>query len=330
MSPAAKAITPAVDTPAMVDLAAVRREVQEEIERSGLSQAGAAKEAGLSASILNQFLREKYPGDNGAVAETLMRWLNTRRDGATIKTYLPEAPKWIETPTARRIMDALTYAQLAGDIACIYGGAGLGKTSAIEHYAETHSAVWVVTATPATASVGVILEEIALALGMRDFALHPARLHRDVVKRLRGTQGLLVVDEAQHLTIQALEAIRSLHDATRLGLALCGNATVYGRLTGGARSDNFAQLFSRIGKRVALTRPAAADVGALARAYRVDGAEEIAALQEIAKRPGALRSVAKTLRLAAMYAAGKVPPVEIRIDEIRAAWSELGGEVIDA
>ena len=37
-------------------------------------------------------------------------------------------------------------------------------------------------------------------------------------------QGLLVVDEAQHLSIQALEGLRSLQDGTGTGLPLIGGA----------------------------------------------------------------------------------------------------------
>jgi len=36
-----------------------------------------------------------------------------------------------------RVLAALAYAQIAGDIAIIYGGAGVGKTSAGRHYGQT-------------------------------------------------------------------------------------------------------------------------------------------------------------------------------------------------
>ena len=72
--------------------------------------------------------------------------------------------------------------------------------------------------------------------------------------RVNGVRGLLIVDEAQHLSLRALETLRALHDATGAGLALMGNAVVYARLTGGRRAAEFAQLFSRVGKRVRLTQ----------------------------------------------------------------------------
>jgi len=76
--------------------------------------------------------------------------------------------------------------------------------------------------------------------------------HWGLTGRLRDTHGLLVVNEAQHLTTKALEGLRSLRDATGTGLALVGSDKLYDRLTGGSRSSDFPQLFSRIGKRVRL------------------------------------------------------------------------------
>ena len=44
-----------------------------------------------------------------------------------------------------------------------------------------------------------------------------------IVQGLRGREGLLIIDEAQHLLLPALESLRSIHDATACGLVLMGN-----------------------------------------------------------------------------------------------------------
>src|ERR1035437_1267786 len=69
-------------------------------------------------------------------------------------------------------------------------------------------------------------------------ALLPALQTHDRVSAIMacGTGGLLVIDEAQHLSVAALDQIRSIHDATDLGIALVGNQQVYARLTGGNRA----------------------------------------------------------------------------------------------
>jgi DNA transposition AAA+ family ATPase len=139
---------------------------------------------------------------------------------------------------------------------------------------------------------------------------------------MEGTHGLLIIDEAQHLSLSAIESIRSIHDKAEIGLVLCGNESVYARLTGGSRAATFAQLFSRIGKRLRLSQPSKADVTALVDAYGITGKDERQALIEISTRPGALRGVVKTLNLAAMLSSGS--PVDLQY--ITAAWKELGGE----
>ena len=75
-----------------------------------------------------------------------------------------------------------------------------------------------------------------------------------IVQRLQGTKGLLILDEAQHLMLPALESLRSIHDATACGLVLMGNEAVYSRLSG-RRSAEFAHLFSRVGMVLKLENP---------------------------------------------------------------------------
>lgn len=303
-----------------ISQAGLREAAQALMLREGLSQSTVARESGIAAATLSEFLAGSYRGNNNKVADKLQRWINRRAETERINAVMPQAPGYIEAPTAKKIYDALTYAQIAGDIAVIYGGAGLSKTTTIRYYRGRNPNVWLVTATPATAGVGPLLEEIAMAMGLRDFPLHPAKLQRAVIAQVRDTGGLLVVDEAQHLTKQSLEAVRSIHDATGIGLALAGNAVVYNNLFKGG-DNGFAQLFSRVGKRVPLSRPVAGDVHAVARAFGVTGKDERQALEEIARRPGALRMVVKTLRLAAMLAAGDA----VAVAHIRSAWDELQG-----
>ncbi|MDH3997594.1 MAG: AAA family ATPase, partial [Desulfuromonadales bacterium] len=250
-------------------------------------------------------------------------WLKTRSQKADFSLTLPDAPDWLETPSAKRIINVLSYSQLAGDIAVVYGGAGLGKTSTLKAYAEQHPNAWIVTMTAAHCGVAAALEEIAETLGLRGFPGRAARLQRELVRRFKGTAGLLIIDEAQHLNVNALEAIRSIHDATGIGLALCGNESVYARLTGGSRAATFAQLFSRLGKRLRLTRPTKADVLMIVQGFGVTDSQQTQALLEISRKPGGLRGVVKTLRLASMFAAGDERP--LCLDDIRAAWQDLGG-----
>ncbi len=305
------------------------RALVQEAQSDGLSQASIAKQAGLSPSALNQWLKEAYKGDNTAIEMHLEGWVESCRDRELMP--IPQSPDWVTTPTGERIINALSYAHSMGDIAVVYGGAGVGKTSALKHYQSIRPNVWLVTISPATSTAPAALEEIAYALGNRTPPIGAARIKRDVVRRINGTRGLLVIDESQHLSVIALECIRSLHDEIGIGLVLSGNEMVYSRLTGGNRSATFAQLFSRVGKRVHLTSPSTADVAAVANGWSVEGKRERRLLEKIAASPGALRGVTKTLRLASVLALGDKPATSpedtpaLTYRLIEAAWRDLGG-----
>jgi len=304
--------------------AELRGKIQALLAGGDYTQKQIAKFCQYSTGVISSWLKGAYTGDNSAVEEKLLKWLSSRERNAKTAAAMPAAPAWIDTPTGRRIHAVLMFAQAAGDLGCIYGGAGLGKTTALHAYAAASPNVWVSTMSPAHGGVSSALEEIAETIGLRGIPGRAARLQRELVNRLSNTGGLLIVDEAQHLNMRSLEAIRAIHDATGVGLVLCGNEAVFARLTGGSREATFAQLFSRLGKRLRLTKAAPGDVDAMADAFGVMGTAERRFLAGIASKPGALRGVVKTLRLASVFAAGKGEA--LTVEHLNAAWHDLAGE----
>jgi DNA transposition AAA+ family ATPase len=107
--------------------------------------------------------------------------------------------------------------------------------------------------------------------------------------------GLLIIDEAHELGRDALEAMRTIHDRTSIGLVLQGNEQVYTAMTGGNRAAYLDRLFSRIGKRVRIVKPTARDIDSLIQAW--GGGKDCAkVLHEIAAKPGGLRGMTKITR----------------------------------
>lgn len=285
------------------------------------SQSRIAKEADVSTATLSQFLGGTYAGNQQNIARKLGQWLKAIEERAATGK-LPEGPAWVATPTSERITTGLRYAQMAGDVVLIVGGAGLGKTKTIDRYSKSMPNVWHVELTPATGSVLQCLQEIALALGLRDLVNNAAFLQRAIFGRVRDTNGLLILDEAQHLNIQALDQVRAINDQTGIGLVLCGNERVYTQMSGGNRAPFLDRLHSRIGKKIVLKKATAADADAIIAAWGIDDGPCRDAIRQIASTPGALRVLNKVLRLAATYA--KAKGRKICCDEIGAAARELG------
>lgn len=297
--------------------------VRAEMTMRGISQKSVARECGISQASLAQLLGGSYGADPRRLVAKLEKWLTALRARAEMPA-LPDAPTWIATPTAERVLTALAYAQQAGDIAIVYGRAGLGKTSAAREYQRRYPNVWLATMHPGTASVMAAMSEVGQAVGSASVDGGASRVFRDVAKAVTATRGLLIVDEAQHLGVAALDTIRSLHDATGIGIALQGNETLYARMTGGSRAAFLDRLFSRIGKRLALSSASRDDVKRLAAEYGVSDAASQKLLFVIGAQAGALRAVTKCLRIARMMAAGREEA--LGADHIQAAWADLTGE----
>ncbi len=100
---------------------------------------------------------------------------------------------------------------------------------------------------------------------------------------------------------------------------------MYSQLTGGQRQAGFAQLFSRVAKRVRLSRAKDADVLALLDAWRIDDAEARQLCLGIGRRPGALRGLSQTLRLASMFAAtsGAARPTAEHVRDACKTWGRI-------
>lgn len=289
------------------------------IDTKETSQAAIARETGASQTAISQFINGKYKGDNNEVATKLAKWLDAR---TSAQNEVPNMPSFIETPTVKKIWSALGYAQITHTITVIYGHAGVGKTKAIKEYAATGNNVWCITASKTRSNVLETLYELALEMG-GDAPYQRGALSRHLRRRLSGTNGMIIVDEADHLDYDAIEELRLLQEECNVSLALVGNHKVYDRMSGNnTRAVEFARLFSRIAKKIVIDKALKSDVDAICDGWSLTGKAERSLIQSIASRPGALRSISLILPLATIYAQGKNEPVNEQ--HIQSAMIELG------
>lgn len=290
--------------------------------RTGHLQKDIARQAGISGTTLSQFLSDKYAGDMLAIYFKLSAWQRAVEQDK--REFLPIPTEWVETPTGRRIEQALAFAQSEPTIAVIYGNPGLGKTTAISRYQRANVNVWVATSNPASGGLAATLAQVAGAVELRGLPTTPYQLSCDIITRLRGTQGLLIVDEAQDLSPQAYNQLRAVHDSTGVGLCLCGNEEVYSKVTGRANRAYFAQLASRIGRRLQLRAPTNEDVDAFLAPWQIAGGAEVEYARHVAAGAGGLRSLYQCLRQAAIAAHATGRPVDVKL--MRDARSALGAD----
>lgn len=306
---------------------ALRAQVTTVREQRGCPTAEIAREIGIPNSTFSAWLAGTYKGRVRTQDDLVERWLrnldNAKRTAATLR----DAPSFVATPAAEKFFDAFAYAQHAPDLVVVWGGAGVGKTTAIGAYRARTPNVWVLTGEPCISTPRMALDEVAELLGLTE-GRSTHRISRGIVQRMRGTRGLLIVDEAQHLNTATLDQLRTLHDLANVGVVLVGNEKVQNRIEGGARTSEFAQLFSRVGMRVPQPKAQKGDVDALLDAWGIAGVGTRKLLMTIAGKAGALRVMTKTIRIADMQAreAGE----ELDVKHVKMAWQHLSAQNLDA
>ncbi len=290
--------------------------VEKLIESKLVTASQVAKEISVSTATISQVRKGTYKADSAPIIEKLNKWLRMRDERSATPNI---NPGFVMTKTAEQITADLTYAQVTESIVVIFGASGVGKSETLREYQRNNNNVWKVTAAPSRSSLTECLYELAMELGMDDAPRIKGKLSRVIRNRLMGSEGLVIIDEADHLDYPTLEELRILQEETGVGMVLVGNNKVYTQLTGGRRNEDFARLFSRIAKKRGIHKTKEADVRAIANAWRVNGATEMSLMVQISERPGGLRLLTKTLKLAAMYA--KSQPITERM--LRTAFAEL-------
>lgn len=303
----------------------LRDTVRQEMHRAGFTQKRLAHEIGTGESRLSQWLSGSYPCKTEDLEKKIRFWLAGMRERKEERAsgLIPEMPEWKPTPTGESILSVFKYAQHMADMGIVYGGAGLGKTMTAQRYQADAPNVWIATMAPSISSVSACFERVALAVGIHHVSSRAVSAENAIVSRVQGSRGLIVIDEAQHLTVLCLDALRGLYDASGIGLVFMGNERVYAQLTGGSRKAHFAQLFSRIGRQLRLTAPANGDIDVLLDAWGIREKKARALCREIGVKAGALRGLAKVLRQAGLMVGDN--DTTIHAEHIEAAWMEIGG-----
>lgn len=215
--------------------------LKEYIAQSGKTQKAVGKELGISDGAVSGFLSGKYKTPHALIPKIASLISRNRKIAVA-----PKAPDFAPTTISRTVQNAIAYAHLRGVISVVYGDAGVGKTSTVNEYVKNDKLAMLITISPTFASITGVNELIAAQLGVRERVAR--KLTMEIVDRLKGSGRVLIVDEAQHLTVRALNHLRCLSDESGIGVALVGNEEVYSKMRGSGKAD-FAQLFSRVGMR---------------------------------------------------------------------------------
>lgn len=209
------------------------------INENKISQSQIARELGISKTALNQYLQGIYAGNLKNIDEKVAAFFRLQEER---KTTAQLQVAFVETPTAKQILGFLGLSHVLRKFGIVYGGAGLGKTTAIKEYVRRNpSCVFIEPDMGYTAKV--LLQEICKALNLPEKGtIH--ELTDRIVEVLKDSGRMLIVDEAELLPLRALECVRRIYDKSGCALQLVGMPRLLQNLKGA--NAEFKQLFSRV------------------------------------------------------------------------------------
>lgn len=289
--------------------AALRQQLLDVISADRMTKKAMADQVGVPYGTFSSWLGGTYQADGSNVAEKARNWLDARPEKERFRAIRPST-RFVMTPTAEAVHQRLFYAQNLPDIVPIVGEPGLGKTEAVRDYAQREAHAYVITAEPAMNKISVMLSAIAMTLGSYDNG-RSYMTSRGIAKKLSEKRSLLIFDEAQRLSSEMLDQLRTYYDQCRCGIALVGNRAILKNLEGGSRRAEYAHLFRRAGLRLNRVKPDAQDITMLLDAWQVEDTAIRKRLRTIAQEPGALGVMNKVWSIAELMARGEERPMTL-------------------
>ena len=206
-----------------------------------------------------------------------------------------EKPEFCSTMTARNIAAALTVCRNRQKMGCVVGTSGVGKTTAIAEFAKNTSDVTLCRMTKAAGRLQPGLVRIAMEMGAYATTyMSSAEIYDSILRNISSfTDQLLILDEAQHMDDDLLEAVRDIYDEKPVGIVLVGSTELTDRFEAksAAKRRKWAQLISRLTVRLDIPTVPPEDISALCDHHGIVGKRSLELLTRSASRGGGLRNV---------------------------------------
>lgn len=204
------------------------------LERNKISQAEAARIAGVDKSLICRVISGDYKGWEDKEDEIITALKNDgiQTQFESFKRYRVDHTTFITTENVKQFedlaMDLLENPNLTSSIGVAKGTAGRGKTAAAKHFVSTNRDTIYVLYVDGY-SHQMLAREIAYEMTgvkARSFSDNIAFITAATNKYRR----LVVIDEADKMPGKHLEMLRSLNERCSLPLLLVGEETLYQRM----------------------------------------------------------------------------------------------------
>ena len=199
---------------------------------------------GVSASIISSLRSGKYKGDEDKQYEILESYFNARENAEFVKS---DTEEYVPTSISENVYAIIKNCQLKGGLAIACGDAGIGKTKAAQKFNNDNPNLSVlITANMCVRSIRSVLKLLCEKLSISERGIDD--MWFAIANKLRDKM-VIIIDEAQHLPIKTIEALRAFSDyfadkGQTLGIIFIGNNEAALNFRGSKRAD-FAQIINR-------------------------------------------------------------------------------------
>ena len=215
----------------------------------------------MSVSALNAWMKGTYKGDNTRVEKAVSYFLEAQKEAGVETGKFKKDFDFVETEVYRDVLRSVNLAEYRGEIRPIVGISGVGKSVAIEHIKEDKGASMIlVKCYPGIRKIR-LMKKLAIEAGTEGSGTYDD-LFEDICARLKGTGRTIVFDEAEHMTIETIDAARRINDFTGCGVVFIGLPKFYNDLSSHQR--DYAYVYNRTSLPMKLKKNTAKDLAAMA------------------------------------------------------------------
>jgi DNA transposition AAA+ family ATPase len=216
---------------------ALAAKISEWLTKQGKSRAWMREKTRISSTTISQVLGGKYPSAPSqflADMATAIEIEESRASGGT--------PGYVQGTVHKLVNVVADRTRKHANFGVVAGRVGVGKTRTLVEYQRVKAQTLLLLSSPKM-TAGVMLNELLRQLG----CVVPTGLDnkfQEVVRAVRGTNYLLMVDEAENVSAPALEYLRRIRDMASVGVLLVGTEKLHGLLN--HRFGQFDQIRSRV------------------------------------------------------------------------------------
>jgi DNA transposition AAA+ family ATPase len=208
------------------------------LDDNGKSRSWLAKKSSMASGTVSQVLAGKYPSSPTKQLNQLLSVIETESERLKDGT-----PGYVQGSVHKLMQLVFDRTRKHQNFGVITGYVGIGKTRCAKEYRTSHPMTLLVESSP-NMTPGVMLTTLLESLNN---AVPPGldRKFRELQRVMRGTNYLVIVDEAERLSSSALEYLRRLRDMAEIGVVLVGTEKLTSLIK--PQHGQFDQIRSRVG-----------------------------------------------------------------------------------